>query len=165
MSHSDATEQRQSKWFYCFNRSSMVYKCYFYSKMTMLKPLTLSSVRNDHRISTKQVFFIVYQCPGDRDTVDFQMPGSRDSSYNKCLGFPRGMLSAGIDSRITLTLYWESTTDLTMTTTQVFETSVSTNNGPSQNYTNPDDQPATNIDSPGSQPTTVLRTTCMHQLG
>ena len=37
---------------------------------------------------------------------------------------------------------------------------VTTNNSPSQDYTNPDDQPNTNIDSPGSQPTTVLlRTT------
>ena len=36
----------------------------------------------------------------------------------------------------------------------------STNNSPSQDYTNPDDQPTTNIDSPGSQPRTVLlRTT------
>ena len=35
-----------------------------------------------------------------------------------------------------------------------------TNNSPSQIYTNPDDQPTTNIDSPGSQPTTVhLRST------
>ena len=37
---------------------------------------------------------------------------------------------------------------------------VTTNNGPSQDYTNPDDQPTTNIDSPELQPTTVLlRTT------
>ena len=37
---------------------------------------------------------------------------------------------------------------------------VTTQNSPSQDYTNPDDQPATNIDSPGSQPKTVLlRTT------
>ena len=33
---------------------------------------------------------------------------------------------------------------------------VITNNSPSQDYTNPEDQPTTNIDSPGSQPTTVL---------
>ena len=33
---------------------------------------------------------------------------------------------------------------------------VTTNNSPSQDYTNPDDQPITNIYSPGSQPTTVL---------
>ena len=47
-----------------------------------------------------------------------------------------------------------------MTSTQVFETSVTTNNNPSQDYTNPGDQPTTNIDSPGSQPTTIiLRTT------
>ena len=47
-----------------------------------------------------------------------------------------------------------------MTSTQVVETSVSTNNRHSQDYTNPDDQPTTNIDSPGSQPTTdLLRTT------
>ena len=37
---------------------------------------------------------------------------------------------------------------------------VITNNSPSQNYTNPDDQPTTNIDSSESQQTTVLlRTT------
>ena len=36
---------------------------------------------------------------------------------------------------------------------------VTTNNSPSQDYTNPDDRSTTNIDSPGSQPTTVfLRT-------
>ena len=41
-------------------------------------------------------------------------------------------------------------TDLTMTeddSTQVVQTSVTTNNSPSQNYTNVDDQPTTNIDS------------------
>ena len=43
---------------------------------------------------------------------------------------------------------------------QVVQTSVTTNNSPSQDYTIPDDQPTTNIDSPWSQPTTVLlRTT------
>ena len=37
---------------------------------------------------------------------------------------------------------------------------VTSNNSPSEDYTNPDDQPTINIDSPGSQPTTVLlRTT------
>ena len=37
---------------------------------------------------------------------------------------------------------------------------VTTQNSPSQDYTNPDDQPTTNMDSPGSQPKTVLlRTT------
>ena len=34
--------------------------------------------------------------------------------------------------------------------------SVTTNNSPSQDYTNQDDQPITNIYSPGSQPTTAL---------
>ena len=33
---------------------------------------------------------------------------------------------------------------------------VTTNNSPSQDYTNLDNQPTTNTDSPGSQPTTVL---------
>ena len=33
---------------------------------------------------------------------------------------------------------------------------VTTNNSPSQDYTNPDDQPTTNVDLPGSQPTKVL---------
>ena len=36
---------------------------------------------------------------------------------------------------------------LKMTSTLVVETSVTTNNSPSQDYTNPDDQPTTNIDS------------------
>ena len=59
---------------------------------------------------------------------------------------------------------YSQNTDLTMTlkitSTRVVETSVSTSNSPSQDYTNPDDQPITNTDSPGSQPTTVLlRTT------
>ena len=37
---------------------------------------------------------------------------------------------------------------------------VASNNSPSQDYSNPDDQPTTNIDSPGSYPTIVLlRTT------
>ena len=43
-----------------------------------------------------------------------------------------------------------------MTSTQVVKTSLMTNNSPSQDYTNPEDQPTTKIDSPGSQPTTVL---------
>ena len=43
-----------------------------------------------------------------------------------------------------------------MTSTQDVESSVTTNNSPSNDYTNPDDQPAKNTDSPGSQPTTVL---------
>ena len=34
---------------------------------------------------------------------------------------------------------------LKMTSTLVVETSVTINNGPAQDYTNPDDQPATNI--------------------
>ena len=49
----------------------------------------------------------------------------------------------------------------TINQTQARLTLVTTNNGPSPDYSNPDDhlQPTTNIDSPGSQPTTVLRTT------
>ena len=47
-------------------------------------------------------------------------------------------------------------TNLTMilktTSTQVVETSVTTNNSPYQDYTNPDDQPTTNNDSPGFRP-------------
>ena len=34
-----------------------------------------------------------------------------------------------------------------MTYTQVVETSVTTNNSPSQDYANPDDQPTTKVDS------------------
>ena len=35
---------------------------------------------------------------GGRDTINCQMPGSWDSSWNKCLGFARGgMLAVGID--------------------------------------------------------------------
>ena len=36
---------------------------------------------------------------------------------------------------------------------------IATNNSPSQDYINQDDQPTTNIDSPGSQPTTLLTIT------
>ena len=46
-------------------------------------------------------------------------------------------------------------------------TRVTTNNSPSKDYTNTDDEPTTNIDSPGSKPTTVLATTptlTIHQL-
>ena len=42
-------------------------------------------------------------------------------------------------------------------------TLVATNNSPSQDHTNPDDQPTTNIDSPWSQPTTVLLRTTLTQ--
>ena len=48
------------------------------------------------------------------------------------------------------------TLTLKMTSTQIVQTSVTTNNSPSRDYTNPDNQPAINIYSPGSQPTTVL---------
>ena len=50
---------------------------------------------------------------------------------------------------------------LKMPFTQIVQTSVTTNNSPSQDYTNPDDQPTTNIDSPGSQLTTVLTRTTL----
>ena len=45
---------------------------------------------------------------------------------------------------------------LKMTSTQVVQTSVTTNNSPNQDYTNPDDQPTTNIDS--------INTNCMTDL-
>ena len=53
------------------------------------------------------------------------------------------------------------TSTRTINQTQTRLTWVTTNNGPSPDYSNPDGQlqPTTNIDSPGSQPTTVLRTT------
>ena len=44
-----------------------------------------------------------------------------------------------------------------MAFTQVVETSVNTNNSPSQDYTtNPDDHSNHNIDSPGFKPFTVI---------
>ena len=44
-----------------------------------------------------------------------------------------------------------------MASTQVVETSVNTNNSPSQDYTtNPDDHSNHNIDSPGFKPLTVI---------
>ena len=45
---------------------------------------------------------------------------------------------------------------LKMTSTQVVQTSVTTNKSHCQDYTNPDDQPVTNTDSPGFRPFTVL---------
>ena len=51
-----------------------------------------------------------------------------------------------------------------MASAQVVETSVNTNNSPSQDYTtNPDDHSNHNIDSPGFKPFTVIRTTFGHQ--
>ena len=48
---------------------------------------------------------------------------------------------------------------LMMASAQVVETSVNTNNSPSQDYTtNPDDHSNHNIDSPGFKPFTVIRT-------
>ena len=45
-----------------------------------------------------------------------------------------------------------------MASAQVVETSVNTNNSPSQDYTtNPDDHSNHNIDSPGFKPFTVIR--------
>ena len=74
-----------------------------YSKMTVLdclKPLILSAVGNGDWMLLNQIF-VVYKCPGDRDTMNCQMPGPRNSSCNKCLGFARGgMLAAGIDKHI-----------------------------------------------------------------
>ena len=47
---------------------------------------------------------------------------------------------------------------LMMTSAQVVETSVNTNNSPSQDYTtNPDDYSNHNIDSPGFKPFTVIK--------
>ena len=47
---------------------------------------------------------------------------------------------------------------LMMASAQVVETSVNTNNSPSQDYTtNPDDHSNHNIDSPGFKPFTVMR--------
>ena len=47
---------------------------------------------------------------------------------------------------------------LMMASAQVVETSVNTNNSPSQDYTtNPDDHSNHNIDSPGFRPFTVIR--------
>ena len=46
-----------------------------------------------------------------------------------------------------------------MASAQVVETSVNTNNSPSQDYTtNPDDHSNHNIDSPGFKPFTVINT-------
>ena len=52
----------------------------------------------------------------------------------------------------------DNTPLLMMASAQVVETSVNTNNSPSQNYTtNPDDRLNHNIDSPGFKPFTVTR--------
>ena len=49
------------------------------------------------------------------------------------------------------------TITLIMASAQVVETSVNTNNSPSQDYTtNPDDHSNHNIDSPGSKPFTII---------
>ena len=49
-----------------------------------------------------------------------------------------------------------------MASAQVVETSVNTNNSPSQDYTtNPDDHSNHNIDSPGFKPFTVISLTSM----
>ena len=51
----------------------------------------------------------------------------------------------------------EQTFTLMMASAQVVETSVNTNNSPSQDYTtNPDDQSNHNIDSAGFKPFTVI---------
>ena len=78
-----------------------------YSKMTVLtclKSLTLSAVGIDDRM-LRNKFVVVCKCPEGRDTINCQMPGPRDSSWNKCPGFARGgMLAVGIDSHIRTTL-------------------------------------------------------------
>ena len=58
-----------------------------------------------------------------------------------------------------LTSRAEVITTLMMASTRVVETSVNTNNSPSQDYTtNPDDHSKHNIDSLGFKPFTVIRT-------
>ena len=72
-----------------------------------LKPLTLSAVGNDDRMLRNKIFdifvssFVVCKCPGDRDTINCQMSGPRDSPCIKCPGWDR-MLAAGIDWHIRL---------------------------------------------------------------
>ena len=54
---------------------------------------------------------------------------------------------------------------VTMASAQVVETSVNTNNSPSQDYTtNPDDHSNHNIDSPGFKPFTVIRNSFSRQV-
>ena len=53
-----------------------------YSKMTVfdcLKPLILSAVGNDDRMLRNKFVVVVCKCPGGRDTINFEMPGPRDS--------------------------------------------------------------------------------------
>ena len=44
-----------------------------------LKPLTLSAVGNDDRM-LRNKFVVVCKCPGERGTINCQMPVPRDSS-------------------------------------------------------------------------------------
>ena len=54
--------------------------------------------------------------------------------------------------------FWRQIFGVMMASAQVVETSVNTNNSPSQDYTtNPDDHSNHNIDSTGFKPFTVMR--------
>ena len=68
-----------------------------------LKPLTLSTVRNDDRM-LRNKFVVVCKCLRGRDTINCQMLGPRRGLTVKQMPgiCPGGMLTVGIDSHIKL---------------------------------------------------------------
>ena len=54
----------------------------------MLKPLTLSAVRNDHRISTKQVFLLFTNARGAGTLLTSKCPALETHRTTNALGFP-----------------------------------------------------------------------------
>ena len=73
-----------------------------------------------------------YTNPDDQPTTNIDSPGSQPT-----------------------TVLLRTTPTWTINQPQTLTHLVHNQNSPSQDYTNPDDQPTTNIDSPGSQPTKV----------
>ena len=99
--------------------------------------------------------------PDDQPTANIDSPGSQPTTVlrttqTRTINQPQTLTHLGHNQQQSSGLHkpgWS-------TNRKHWLTWVTTNNSPSQDYTNTDDQPNTNIDSPGSQPTTVLlRTT------
>ena len=124
---------------------------------------TISQLQTlNHLGNNKQSPSQGYTNPDDQPTTNIDSPGSQPTTtllrtYNN----PDEQTNTNIDSPGS-----QPTTVLLRTTSahgadqstnhKHWLTWVTTNNSPSQDYTNPDDQPTANTDSPWSQPTTVL---------
>ena len=86
------TEKGQNKWFYCFYRSFIVDKCSSptpkWQCLTAWNPWLWAP--SEITTGFYETSLLLFTNARWGDTLYCQMPGPRDSSWNKCPGFARG---------------------------------------------------------------------------